>query len=82
MSHLLLLLIRVYQRLLSPLLGPSCRFEPTCSHYAAECIARHGAARGGWLALRRLGRCHPFHSGGFDPPPPALTRNGHGNQPG
>ena len=62
-------MIRAYQVLLSPLLGKSCRFEPSCSHYASECIAIHGAARGVWLGLRRIARCHPWHPGGFDPPP-------------
>jgi putative membrane protein insertion efficiency factor len=71
MTKLLLALIRLYQLLLSPLLGNVCRFEPSCSRYAAACIADHGAARGSWLAIRRLGRCHPFHAGGYDPPPPA-----------
>jgi putative membrane protein insertion efficiency factor len=65
----LLLLIRVYQLTLSPLLGPCCRFEPSCSRYAAACIQHHGVLRGAWLALRRLLRCHPFHPGGYDPPP-------------
>ncbi len=64
-------LIRSYQRLLSPLLGPRCRFYPTCSHYALEAIERHGAARGSILALRRLLRCHPLHPGGYDPVPAA-----------
>lgn len=77
MARLLLLAIRCYQKLLSPLLGRSCRFEPTCSHYAAACIHEHGWLHGSWLSVRRLGRCHPFHAGGFDPPPPALTRNHH-----
>lgn len=62
-------LIRVYQRLVSPLLPPSCRFYPSCSQYALEAVTRHGALRGSWLAARRLARCHPFHSGGFDPVP-------------
>ena len=61
--------IRVYQRVLSPLLGPCCRFTPSCSHYACECIRDHGALRGGWLTLRRLLRCHPWHPGGPDLPP-------------
>ncbi len=62
-------LIRLYQLVISPHLGPRCRFHPTCSHYAHEALARHGALRGSLLALRRLGRCHPWHPGGFDPVP-------------
>ena len=65
----LLALIRVYQLTLSRLLGPSCRFEPSCSRYTATCIERFGALRGSWLGLRRIARCHPFNPGGFDPPP-------------
>ncbi|HHC07370.1 MAG TPA: membrane protein insertion efficiency factor YidD [Actinobacteria bacterium] len=61
--------IRAYRRWLSPLLGPRCRFHPTCSAYALEAVERHGALRGGGLALRRIGRCHPFHPGGNDPVP-------------
>jgi putative membrane protein insertion efficiency factor len=67
--RLLALLIRGYQRALSPLLPPSCRFHPSCSQYALEAIGRHGALKGTWLAVRRLARCHPFHPGGFDPVP-------------
>ncbi len=59
--------IRVYQLLISPLLGPACRYEPSCSAYAVEAVARHGAWRGGQLALRRVARCHPW--GGFGPDP-------------
>lgn len=69
MKRLLLGLVRLYQYLISPLLGPRCRFHPSCSHYAIEAIERHGALRGGWLAVRRLGRCHPWHPGGYDPVP-------------
>jgi len=77
MARLLLLAITLYQKLLSPLLGPACRFEPTCSHYAAASIRDHGWARGSWLSARRICRCHPFHPGGYDPPPAALTRSRH-----
>jgi uncharacterized protein len=62
-------LIRGYQRVLSPLLPPSCRFYPSCSQYALEAVTRHGALKGSWLAARRLARCHPFHPGGYDPVP-------------
>ena len=68
-SKPLLLLIRGYQRAISPLLPPACRYQPTCSQYAIEAIAGYGALRGGWLALRRLGRCHPGRAGGYDPVP-------------
>jgi putative membrane protein insertion efficiency factor len=66
---LLLFLIRVYRWTLSPFLGGACRFEPSCSRYASACIERFGAIRGSWLALKRLSKCHPFHAGGYDPPP-------------
>lgn len=61
--------IRMYQKLASPLLPPSCRFRPTCSTYAITSIERHGLLRGGWLALRRIAKCHPWNPGGFDPVP-------------
>jgi uncharacterized protein len=68
-GRLLALPIRGYQRFVSPVLPPACRFTPTCSQYAIEAIQRHGAMRGGWLALKRLARCHPWHPGGHDPVP-------------
>lgn len=68
-ARLLLAAIRAYQLALSPLLGRSCRFWPSCSRYTAACIETHGALRGSWLGLRRIARCHPFHPGGYDPPP-------------
>jgi uncharacterized protein len=63
------LFVRGYQVVLSPLLGGQCRYYPSCSAYAIEAIERHGALRGAWLAARRIGRCHPFRPGGFDPVP-------------
>lgn len=68
-AKLLLGLIRVYQVTLSPYTGYCCRFEPSCSKYAAEAIREHGAWRGSWLALRRLSRCHPLGRSGYDPVP-------------
>jgi putative membrane protein insertion efficiency factor len=68
-ARLLRGLVLVYRVTLSPLLGPSCRFEPSCSNYALEALERHGARRGAWLSLRRVLRCHPFHPAGFDPVP-------------
>jgi hypothetical protein len=69
MRRLILLLLAAYKRAISPLLPSACRFHPTCSEYMAEAVARHGAARGVWLGLRRLGRCHPLNGGGLDPVP-------------
>ncbi len=66
---LLVWLLRLYKRFVSPLLPPACRFHPTCSVYAVQALERHGALRGSWLALKRLARCHPFHPGGLDPVP-------------
>ncbi|MEX2446580.1 MAG: membrane protein insertion efficiency factor YidD [Dehalococcoidia bacterium] len=76
MRTILLTLIRLYQRAVSPNLGVACRFEPSCSHYAYEAIERHGAARGAWLAARRLGRCRPGGDTGYDPVP---ERHAHGH---
>ncbi len=68
-SKLLRLAVRGYRFFLSPLLPPSCRFHPSCSEYAEQALARHGALRGGWLMARRICRCGPWHSGGYDPVP-------------
>lgn len=65
----LIALVKIYQYLVSPMLGRNCRFEPNCSQYAVEALRRHGAGKGTWLAFRRLGRCHPWHPGGYDPVP-------------
>ncbi|HEX7381902.1 MAG TPA: membrane protein insertion efficiency factor YidD [Nevskiaceae bacterium] len=70
MQRVLIFLIFVYKIFISPLLGPRCRFYPSCSAYAAEAIRVHGCGRGLWLALRRLIRCHPLNPGGYDPVPP------------
>lgn len=66
---MLIAAVRVYQLFLGPLLPTSCRYFPSCSAYAIEALQRHGAARGTLLAVRRIGRCHPFHPGGYDPVP-------------
>ena len=65
----LLWLIRGYQVAIAPLLGPRCRFYPSCSEYSMESLRRHGVVRGLWLTVRRIGRCHPWHPGGYDPVP-------------
>ncbi|MDY6805282.1 MAG: membrane protein insertion efficiency factor YidD [Cyanobacteriota bacterium] len=70
MKRLLIGLIRGYKILISPLLPPACRFQPTCSEYGMEAIERFGVFRGGWMAIMRVLRCHPFHPGGYDPVPP------------
>jgi putative membrane protein insertion efficiency factor len=69
MKTVLLALIRAYQYTLRPMLGSNCRFYPSCSDYAREAIGKHGAWRGLWLAVKRVGKCHPYHPGGFDPVP-------------
>ncbi|MFZ3037212.1 MAG: membrane protein insertion efficiency factor YidD [Rugosibacter sp.] len=65
----LLFIIKLYQWVISPLIGSRCRFEPSCSHYAAEALQKKGLISGIWLAVRRVGRCHPWHPGGYDPVP-------------
>ncbi len=69
MKQVFLVLIRFYQRFISPALPPSCRFNPSCSEYSYEAIQRYGLLRGGWLSLRRIARCHPWNPGGYDPVP-------------
>ena len=69
MKTVLIALVRFYRYAISPMLGRNCRFHPTCSEYAIEALERHGALRGGWMAAKRVGRCHPFNPGGYDPIP-------------
>ena len=73
--QLALALIRFYRFWISPMIGPHCRFEPTCSQYAVTAIENYGAVLGFWLTLKRLGKCHPFHQGGLDPVPQSLDRS-------
>ncbi|HPZ44155.1 MAG TPA: membrane protein insertion efficiency factor YidD [Bacillota bacterium] len=67
MKSVLILMIRFYQLVISPLKKPTCRFYPTCSHYAVQALEKYGAWKGFWLAVKRLLKCHPFHPGGYDP---------------
>ncbi len=76
LAAVMLALIWVYRHGVSPYLPPSCRYQPTCSSYAAEAIRVHGPWHGGWLAVRRIGRCHPFSAGGYDPVPPPPEQRG------
>jgi uncharacterized protein len=69
MQWILMAVVRGYQIVLSPLLPAACRYYPSCSAYALEALQKHGARRGGWLAMKRIGRCHPFRAGGYDPVP-------------
>ncbi|MHB1131240.1 MAG: membrane protein insertion efficiency factor YidD [Chloroflexota bacterium] len=69
MKGLLLGIIGFYKKFISPLMPPSCRYYPSCSSYAQEAVERYGAGRGGWLAIKRIARCHPFSAGGYDPVP-------------
>jgi hypothetical protein len=69
MKQVVIFLIRLYQRFLSPLLASNCRFQPTCSQYTVEAVDRYGVFKGLWLGAKRIGRCHPFNPGGYDPVP-------------
>lgn len=69
MKYILIFIVKIYQKLLSPFLPNSCRFYPTCSHYSVEALQKYGAIKGGWLSVKRISRCHPFHPGGYDPVP-------------
>ena len=69
MKQSVIVLIRGYQRFISPLLASNCRFHPTCSHYTLEAVERYGALKGLWLGAKRISRCHPFNPGGYDPVP-------------
>ncbi len=77
MAYVAVGLVRTYQWTLRPLIGPNCRFLPTCSDYAIEAFRRFGALRGGYLAIRRILRCNPWHEGGYDPVPDRTCRMGH-----
>ncbi|ARB40417.1 membrane protein insertion efficiency factor YidD [Mammaliicoccus sciuri] len=70
MKKVFIKLIRLYQRYISPLTPPTCRFQPTCSNYAVEAISEYGVIKGTWLGTKRILKCHPFHPGGYDPVPP------------
>ncbi|MEM7281598.1 MAG: membrane protein insertion efficiency factor YidD [Pseudomonadota bacterium] len=74
MRTIVLSLIRLYQKVISPITGQNCRFYPSCSHYGHQAIQRHGVVKGGWLTIKRLAKCHPWHPGGVDDVPGA--RNG------
>lgn len=69
MKRIVLILIRIYQNTISRAIPPSCRFTPSCSHYGYEAIDKYGVLKGGWMAIKRIGRCHPLHPGGYDPVP-------------
>lgn len=69
MKYLLILIVRAYQYVISPYLPSNCRYEPTCSQYTVEAFKKHGALKGGWMAIKRISRCHPWAKGGYDPVP-------------
>ncbi|MGN6353955.1 MAG: membrane protein insertion efficiency factor YidD [Parafilimonas sp.] len=69
LSYPFILLIKIYQKIISPILGPQCRFTPTCSNYALEAFKKYGVFKGGWLAIKRISKCHPWGKSGYDPVP-------------
>ncbi|MDP2827351.1 MAG: membrane protein insertion efficiency factor YidD [Sulfuricellaceae bacterium] len=69
MTRIFIFLVKLYQYLLSPMIGPSCRFTPTCSEYTLQALKKYGSFKGLWLGAKRIGRCHPWHDGGYDPLP-------------
>ncbi len=69
-----IMLVRLYQKMVSPWLGPRCRFHPSCSNYCIEALQQHGMVRGLWLGVKRIFKCHPFHPGGYDPVPEKRDR--------
>lgn len=74
MKYIIIGIFRFYQKFISPLTGPNCRFYPTCSHYGVEAVQKHGAIKGGYLTVKRISKCHPFHEGGFDPVPEPVKK--------
>ena len=79
-AKVLIVFIKAYRLVISPLLGPRCRFNPTCSQYGLEAIQTHGALKGGWLTVKRLLKCHPLSAGGDDPVPPKNNRHSTSNK--
>jgi len=78
-KKILIFPIRVYQKLISPVLPPACRYEPTCSHYSVQAIEKHGPLKGSWLAIKRIASCNPWGGSGYDPVPPAKHENSYKN---
>ena len=78
LARVLSLAVHAYRYTLSPIIGPVCRYEPTCSAYALDALREHGALRGAWLAVRRIASCHPWGGSGYDPVPPHSEHHAHG----